>query len=50
MKKVLGQKYNQIKDGRQVTIKYADALWQWRQIKQQTENVDQVLVLKQLSE
>ena len=41
MKRKLGRKYNQIMDGGQITVKYAYALWQWRQVKQQTENVDQ---------
>ena len=38
MKRKLGRKYNQIMDGGQITVKYAYALWQWRQVKQQTEN------------
>ena len=43
LKRALGKKYKNLKDGNIVMIKYADALWQWRQVKTQTETVDQAI-------
>ena len=39
----LGKKYREIKEARQLTLQYAHALWQWRQIKTHTDNVDQAI-------
>lgn len=41
VKRVLGKKYKNLKDGNLLMIKYADALWQWREVKSQTDSVDQ---------
>ena len=42
-KKRYTDKYKQYKMERQLTIKYADALWQWRQVKTETEHVDSAI-------
>ena len=39
-KKKFNDKYKQYKKERQLTVNYADALWQWRQVKAEAENVD----------
>ena len=41
VKRILGKKYKNLKDGNLLMIKYADALWQWREVKSQTDSVDQ---------
>ena len=43
IRRALGKKYKNIKDGNLIMIKYADALWQWRQVKTQTDSVDQAI-------
>ena len=42
-KKRFNDKYKQYTKERELTIKYADSLWQWRQVKSETEHVDSAI-------
>ena len=42
-KKKFNDKYKQYKKERQLTVNYADALWQWRQVKAEAEHVDSAI-------